>query len=102
MLSQSLPRQWVRHSPLLCASILAIPVKAELLEDSSARLELRNYYFNRDYREGTAPTREEWAQGFLLRLDSGFTEGTSASVPTPSACSGSSWIPLLAGPAPGC
>ncbi|SEQ40869.1 OprD family porin [Pseudomonas sp. NFPP19] len=76
MLSQSLPRQWVRHSPLLCASILAIPVKAELLEDSSARLELRNYYFNRDYREGTAPTREEWAQGFLLRLDSGFTEGS--------------------------
>jgi len=75
MLSIHLPRRWAKRSTLLCASMLAIPVNAELLDDSSARLELRNYYFNRDYREGTAPPREEWAQGFLLRLDSGFTEG---------------------------
>ena len=75
MPSRHWPRQWLNRSTLLCAGLLAIPVKAELLEDSSARLELRNYYFNRDYREGTAPSREEWAQGLLLRLDSGFTEG---------------------------
>ncbi|PYY90648.1 outer membrane porin, OprD family [Pseudomonas sp. TKO26] len=75
MRSRNLPRQWVQCSTLICASILAVPVNAKLLDDSSARLELRNYYFNRDYREGTAPPREEWAQGFLLHLDSGFTEG---------------------------
>jgi len=75
MPSRHLPRQWINRSSLLCALMLAIPVKAELLDDSSARLDLRNYYFNRDYREGSAPTREEWAQGLLLRLDSGFTEG---------------------------
>lgn len=75
MPSRHLQRQWINRSSLLCALMLAIPVKAELLDDSSARLDLRNYYFNRDYREGSAPTREEWAQGLLLRLDSGFTEG---------------------------
>ena len=75
MPSRHLQRQWINRSSLLCTLMLAIPVKAELLDDSSARLDLRNYYFNRDYREGSAPTREEWAQGLLLRLDSGFTEG---------------------------
>ncbi|QNH79432.1 OprD family porin [Pseudomonas protegens] len=75
MPSRHLQRQWINRSSLLCALMLAIPVKAELLDDSSARLDLRNYYFNRDYREGSAPPREEWAQGLLLRLDSGFTEG---------------------------
>lgn len=64
--------------------------QAAFIEDSKASLELRNFYMNRDYRQdgspalpvvtGKAPeTRaksEEWAQGFLLRFESGFTEGT--------------------------
>ncbi|MEK1906926.1 MAG: OprD family porin [Pseudomonas sp.] len=54
--------------------------QAAFLEDSKASLELRNFYFNRDYRQDADPTpsqskQEEWAQGFLLRYESGFTEG---------------------------
>ncbi|NBF02310.1 outer membrane porin, OprD family [Pseudomonas sp. Fl5BN2] len=76
MPSRCLSRQWLNRYLLLCACTLAIPAKADLIDDSSARLELRNYYFNRDFREGNAPKREEWAQGFRLHLDSGFTEGS--------------------------
>ncbi len=67
---------------------LAIPTMAQaaFIEDTKAGLELRNFYFNRDFRgnptlaPGVADTgqnkREEWAQGFILRVESGFTEGT--------------------------
>ncbi len=51
---------------------------AEFIKDSKASLEARNFYFNRDFRQDGASQskREEWAQGFILRLDSGYTEGT--------------------------
>ncbi|MGQ7818923.1 OprD family porin [Metapseudomonas furukawaii] len=75
MPSPCLPRQAVRFSLLFCACFPAVPAMADLIGDSRVRLDLRNYYFNRDFREGSAPKREEWAQGFLLHLDSGFTEG---------------------------
>ncbi|MBA1275183.1 OprD family porin [Stutzerimonas azotifigens] len=63
---------------------LTIPTMAhaEFIKDSKAGLELRNFYFNRDFREPTSDTVrgqnkiDEWAQGFLLRYESGFTEGT--------------------------
>ncbi|BAN49131.1 OprD family porin [Metapseudomonas resinovorans] len=57
---------------------VASPVQAEFINDSKASLELRNFYFNRDFRQENAPQSkaEEWAQGFLLRYESGFTEGT--------------------------
>ena len=53
-------------------------VHAEFIKDSKASLEARNFYFNRDFRqEGASQSRrEEWAQGFILRMDSGYTEGT--------------------------
>ncbi|WP_137973253.1 OprD family porin [Pseudomonas sp. F(2018)] len=52
--------------------------QAAFLEDSKASLELRNFYFNRDFRQDNASQskQEEWAQGFLLRYESGYTEGT--------------------------
>jgi hypothetical protein len=52
--------------------------QAEFIKDSKASLELRNFYFNRDFRQegATQSKAEEWAQGFLLRYESGFTEGT--------------------------
>ncbi|WP_166363020.1 OprD family porin [Pseudomonas akapageensis] len=57
--------------------LLPILAQADLISDSKATLESKNYYFNRDYRENTGQSRrEEWAQGFLLNLQSGFTEGT--------------------------
>ena len=50
---------------------------AEFLKDSKASIEARNFYFNRDFREDDGQSKqEEWAQGFLLRLESGYTEGT--------------------------
>ena len=56
---------------------LSAPASAEFIKDSKASLELRNFYFNRDYRQDNAAQsrQEEWAQGFLLRYESGFTEG---------------------------
>ncbi|WP_297844529.1 OprD family porin [Pseudomonas sp.] len=61
------------------APIVAIPciAKADFLGDSSATLDLRNFYFSRDYRQENAKQslRAEWAQGFMLNAKSGYTEG---------------------------
>ncbi len=60
---------------------LAIPTMAQaaFVEDSKAGLELRNFYMNSDNRSVPSTSQsmsEEWAQGFLLRAESGYTEGT--------------------------
>lgn len=62
----------------LAGSSLATQAHADFLADSKARLELRNFYFNRDFRQAGAPQsmQEEWAQGFLMRYESGYTDGT--------------------------
>jgi len=62
-------------------SCLTLPslAQAEFIKDSKASLELRNFYMNRDLRNSTAAEqskREEWAQGFIFKAESGFTEGT--------------------------
>ncbi|MFK0089391.1 OprD family porin [Pseudomonas sp. NPDC090755] len=52
------------------------------VEDSSLSVLSRNFYFNRDYRKGgESPTgkagyAEAWAQGFIARFESGYTQGT--------------------------
>jgi hypothetical protein len=53
-------------------------VFADFLSDSKATLGMRNFYFNNDNRDGTAvPLKtEEWAQGFMLDVKSGYTDGT--------------------------
>jgi len=58
--------------PLACA-----PAMAGFIEDSHAKIELRNHYINRDFRQDNAPQSkaEEWAQGFTAKLESGFTDG---------------------------
>ena len=59
--------------PLLAQSALA----QGFVEDSSATLSTSNIYFNRDFRDGAGQSkREEWAQGFILHLKSGYTPGT--------------------------
>lgn len=64
---------------LAAGTTLALPLAAQaaFLEDSKATLELRNFYFNHDFRQDGASQskRDEWAQGFLLNYQSGFTEG---------------------------
>jgi hypothetical protein len=63
-------------------SCLALPslAHADFVKDSKASLELRNFYMNRDFRQEGGnkgqSKAEEWAQGFLLRMESGYTEGT--------------------------
>ncbi|QJP09383.1 OprD family porin [Pseudomonas multiresinivorans] len=69
-----------RRLPVLVSGLALLPpfAQADFLTDSKASIEARNFYFNRDYRQsGAAQSKsEEWAQGFLLRYESGYTEGT--------------------------
>lgn len=69
------------HLPIgtvLGLNLMGVPTAhAEFLADSKGTLEARNFYFNRDFRqEGARDKAEEWAQGFLLRIESGYTAGT--------------------------
>ncbi len=49
------------------------------IEDASATLQARNYYFSRDFSDIVGANRqskaEEWAQGFILNVKSGYTQG---------------------------
>jgi hypothetical protein len=65
-----------------CLLVLAVlsqtpAAYADFMTDAKGSLELRNFYYNRDYRSdgATQSKRDEWAQGFILNLQSGFTEG---------------------------
>lgn len=60
---------------LCCASHSA--VYAGFIDDGKGSLELRNFYFDRDFHgdSATQSRRDEWAQGFMLKLQSGFTPG---------------------------
>lgn len=73
--------------PFVSALLLTTQAQADLLGDSHLSLETRNFYMNRDYRDaglfdgprhdGKPQSKaEDWAQGFILRGNSGFTEGT--------------------------
>lgn len=70
--------------PSAIASALALAGVAPLsqaafFEDSTATFETRNMYFNRDFRDGTSAQqskRDEWAQGFIINFESGYTDGT--------------------------
>ncbi|MDE1163982.1 MAG: OprD family porin [Pseudomonas sp.] len=83
-LQACLPSRFPRLRPTALASAAALmglsPVsQADFFEDSSATFETRNMYFNRDFRDGTSAQqskRDEWAQSFMLNLQSGYTEGT--------------------------
>ncbi|MCY1397056.1 Porin-like protein NicP [compost metagenome] len=62
------------------AMVLPSLAHAEFIKDSKASVELRNYYFNRDFRQASDPVpsqskQEEWGQSFILKYESGFTEG---------------------------
>lgn len=61
----------------LCAALAPLAAHADFIQDSKASLELRNFYLNRDFRQpGAAQSMAaEWAQGFILRMESGYTQG---------------------------
>ncbi|QIB52698.1 OprD family porin [Pseudomonas sp. OIL-1] len=60
------------------SALLSTGAHAEFIEDSTLKLQLRNFYMNRDFRDNPSgqSKAEDWGQGFMLRLNSGFTEGT--------------------------
>lgn len=70
----------MKNTPLALAITLATIANqasaAGFIEDSKASLDLRNFYFNQDTRNQSAPSSDEWGQGFILNFQSGFTEGT--------------------------
>lgn len=72
-------RRLISRGKIVSASLMASLSPALMAqgfwEDSHGRLTLRNFYFNDGYRDG-GEDRKEWAQGFLLNLQSGYTEGT--------------------------
>ena len=78
------PTRSLSARPSAIASALALAGVAPLsqaafFEDSTATFETRNMYFNRDFRDGTSSQqskRDEWAQGFMLNFESGYTDGT--------------------------
>lgn len=78
------PTRSLSARPSAIASALALAGVAPLsqaafFEDSTATFETRNMYFNRDFRDGTSDQqskRDEWAQGFMLNFESGYTDGT--------------------------
>lgn len=81
--SSSVPRRMAGVSALaVCAGFAAQAQSGGFIEDSSASLEARTVYFNRDFRDGGssspqgASKRDETAQGFILNLQSGYTNGT--------------------------
>ncbi len=64
---------------LACGLLSGGTAAASFLDDSSATLQARNYYFSRDYSDIVGPNSqskaEEWAQGFILNFASGYTPG---------------------------
>lgn len=62
---------------LLGLSVFPTQLLAQgFVEDSHGTLTLRNYYIDRDYKDDGAKTAaREWAQGFIMNMESGFTEG---------------------------
>lgn len=46
------------------------------IDDSSVNLTARNFYFDRDYKENDpVNAARDWAQGFILKANSGYTPG---------------------------
>lgn len=61
-----------------CSSQL-MAAEGGFIEDATATLQARNYYFSRDYSDIVGANQqskaEEWAQGFIFNAKSGYTQG---------------------------
>lgn len=57
------------------------PAVADFIADSHGTLNVRNFYFNNDYRNQPGPQGQsklrEWGNGFMLDLKSGYTNGAA-------------------------
>ncbi|CAM3899960.1 OprD family porin [Pseudomonas wadenswilerensis] len=63
---------------LLCSTASLGVAAAGLVDDTSASLNLRNFYHNRNFVDRAYPQgkAEEWTQSFIFDLRSGFTQGS--------------------------
>lgn len=69
------PKSWLLGAALMSACGLAVANNPD--ERGSWNLLLRNYFLHNDLRDRPGPSyQQEWAQGFIGNLRSGFTEGT--------------------------
>jgi len=67
------------HAFFLAAALLPFSASAQgLVEDTTATLNFRNFFFERHFTAPGAPQRQarEWTQGVILDLRSGFSQGT--------------------------
>jgi hypothetical protein len=72
----------LRSSPvpfitLVASGLIPTCAQADFVHDSKAALTLRNFYYNHDLRDSQAPAQskiEEWAQGFIFKAQSGYTD----------------------------
>ena len=64
----------------LGCSTSVLAADSGFIEDTTATLQARNYYFSRDFSDIVGANQqskaEEWAQGFILNVKSGYTQGT--------------------------
>ena len=74
---------------LLGIGNLATPALAEgFIEDSKVSLQTKNFYLNRDFRDGAGQNkRDEWAQGSFSMPSQASRLALWASVLTPLGCS---------------
>ncbi len=63
---------------LISTTLPAMAEESGFLEDAKANLNLRNFYFNRNFTNPAHAqhTATEWTQSFILDAKSGFTQGT--------------------------
>jgi len=62
---------------LVASGLIPTCAQADFVQDSKAALTLRNFYYNHDLRDSKAPAQskiEEWAQGFIFKAQSGYTD----------------------------
>jgi len=66
-------------STLGCLLVGPGPAFADFIADGHGALNVRNFYFNNDYRNQSGPQGQskirEWGNGFMLDLKSGYTDG---------------------------
>jgi feruloyl esterase len=65
----------------LLALLATLPLNqaqaGDFFTNSTSKVQARNYDFDKGFRSGSGQSQaHEWAQGFLLKLLSGYTPGT--------------------------
>lgn len=78
MKSAMTPTVLVSSALCLGAPLSLLADEGGFINDASATLQARNYFFSRDYsdiRGSEKSMAQEWAQGFILNFKSGYTPG---------------------------